>query len=807
MIKNFFLTAFRNVFKNWSYTLINILGLSTGIAAVIYISLFVQFELGYDNFHEKGENIYRVGVYGMMMNNEINQAITAAPMAEAMLSDYPEVLNACRIKRAGDWLIRYEDKKFNEKEFLFADSTFFEIFSFKLLKGDPKTALTKPNNIVMTETGAKKYFGNDDPIGKMLKVESDTSLYEVVGLMGDPPENSHFHFDLLGSMTRLPSSRNTFWVSHNFYTYIQLEPGTDPDAFTDKMQLMVEKYVGPQLEQALGINMEEFASSGNSFSYFIQPLYDIHLYSDLQYEIETNGNILYVYIFISIAIFIMVIASINFTNLATARASNRSKEVGIRKVVGAMKENLIIQFLTESFIITLFSLGIAVVILEVFMPALNNLVQIPLDIEYLSSWYIIPSLIVLIIVVSLMAGSYPAFFLASFRPVAVLKGKLKLGAKSGTLRSVLVIIQFVVSVFILLSTYTVSDQLNYLLNKDLGFDKENILIIRRSDALDNQMESFKSELKRITNVSEVTNSTSYPGVNFSNNAFFKEGESTSNTYLLNQAWVSFDYGKTFGFNLIDGRFFSKDYPTDSNAIVINEAAVKSLGLGEEPIGKVLLYPWAENEFKRLTVIGVVQDFNFKSLHTKIEPAAFTFIPGNWEGVVCVRLNPDNINSSIKQIQDVWESFNTGYPFEYFFFDDHLKDLYKSEQRTNSIFIIFSVLSILIAFLGLLGLISFISEQRKKEIGIRKTFGSSSVQIVYLITKDVFKLIFIASVISWPIAYWVMNSWLQDFSYRVDINLFMFAVITLITILLSLLTVIYQTVKAALKNPADTLRYE
>jgi putative ABC transport system permease protein len=806
MIKNFFLSAFRNVFKNWSYSLINILGLSTGLAAVIYIFLFVQFELGYDKFHEKGENIYRVGVYGMMMNNEMNMAVTAAPMAEAMKSDYPEVVNTCRLREAGDWLIRYEDKKFNEKEFLFADSTFFDMFSFKLLKGDPKTVLTDANNIVMTETGAKKYFGDDDPMGKLLKVEDDSTLYEVVGLMEDPPENSHFHFDLLGSMSRIGNSRSTFWVNHNFYTYIQLKPGTDPEAFTEKMQLLVEKYVGPQIEQALGINMEEFATSGNSFSYFIQPLYDIHLHSNLQYEIETNGNMLYVYIFISVAIFILVIASINFTNLATARASNRSKEVGIRKVVGAMKEQLVLQFLTESFIITLFSLGFAVVILELFMPFLNNLTQIPLSIDYFSCWYIIPSLILLILIVSLMAGSYPAFFLASFRPVSVLKGKLKLGAKSGTLRSVLVITQFVVSVFILLSTYTVSSQLSYMLNKDLGFDKENILIIRRSDALDNQMESFKAELKKIPTVEAVTNSNSYPGVNFSNNAFFKEGESTSNTYLLHQSWVSFDLGKTFGYELVEGRFFSRQFPTDSNAVVINEAAVKSLGLND-PIGKALLRPSGPNEVTRMPIIGVVKDFNFKSLHTKIEPAVFTIMPGNWEGVVSVRLKPENINSTISQIQSVWESFDKGYPFEYFFFDDHLDDLYKAERRTNSIFILFSVLSILIAFMGLLGLISFIAEQRKKEIGVRKTFGSTSLNIVLLISRDILKLIVIAAIISWPIAYYVMDNWLQDFSYRIGINYFMFVLIPILTIVLSLLTVIYQTVKAARKNPAETLRYE
>jgi len=805
MIKNFFLTAFRNLTQKWSYSFINILGLTIGLASVIYIFLFVSFELSYDKMHNHYDRIYRMGVKGMLMNSEINQAITAAPMAEALRNDYPEVAGACRLTTAGDWLMTYKDKKFNERYFLFADSTFFDIFSFKLIKGDPKTVLTEPRSIVFTESAAKKYFGNEDPVGKTLKVENDTVLYQVTGLMQDIPENSHFTFDMLGSMTTLRRSESTFWVNHNYYTYILLNEGTDPEAFETKMQSLVEKYVGPQIEQILGVNMQEFEASGNSFGYFMQPLADIHLRSDLQYEIEANGNILYIYIFISVAVFILVIASINFTNLATARAANRATEVGVRKVLGAQKKQLVAQFLTESFLITLLSLALAVVALEVVMPYLNNITQIPLAINYFSSWYTLPGFLLLIILVSFMAGSYPAFFLASFRPVAVLKGKLKLGAKNGMLRSALVIVQFVVSVFILLSTYTVSDQLHYMLNKDLGFEKEHVLMIRRSDGLRNQMESFKSEVKNLSGVVEITNARNYPGINFSNNTFFKEGEQT-NTYLLNQAWVSFDYEKTFGFEMLKGRFFSKDFPTDSNAIVINESAVKSLGL-DEPVGKNLLLPAGENEYRPLKIIGVVKDFHFKSLHTTIEPAAFTLLPGNWEGVVCVKLRPENINNTISSIQNIWESFTSQYPFEYFFFDDHMEDLYQAEKRTSSIFIIFSLLSVVIALFGLFGLISFITEQRKKEIGIRKTFGSTSLNIVVIICKDILKLIIIATLISWPIAYWVMNKWLQDFSYRVDIHFIMFLVIPLITMLVSLLVVIYQALKAAFRNPAETLRYE
>ncbi|MFP4023600.1 MAG: ABC transporter permease [Thiohalospira sp.] len=805
MIKNFFLTAFRNLTKNWLYSLINILGLTIGLAAVIYIFLFVSFELSYDKMHENHNRIYRVGVKGMLMNSEINQAITAAPMAEAMRNDYPEIVSACRLTTSGDWLMTYDDKKFNERNFIFADSTFFNVFSFKLLKGDPKTVLNEPRSIVFTESTAKKYFGNEDPVGKTIKVENDTVLYQVTGLMEDVPENAHFTFDMLGSMSTLRRSQNTFWISHNYYTYILLSEGTDPKAFEDKMQNMVEKYVGPQIEQALGITLQEFEESGNSFGYFIQPLTDIHLRSDLQYEIEANGNILYVYIFISVAIFILIIASINFTNLATARAANRTKEVGVRKVLGAMKKQLVAQFLTESFLITLISLALAVVAIEVAMPYLNNITQIAMDIDYFGAWYILPALFLLIVMVSFMAGSYPAFFLASFRPVDVLKGKLKLGAKSGMLRSSLVIVQFVVSIFILLSTYTVSDQLNYMLNKNLGFEKDHVLMIRRSDGLRNQLESFKSEVKNLPGVIHITNAQNYPGINFSNNGFLKEGE-PGNTYLLNQARVSYDYEKTFGFKMLEGRFFSKDFPTDSNAIVINESAVKSLGM-EDPVGENLLMPSGENQFETLKIIGVVKDFHFKSLHTAIEPAAFTILPGNWEGVVCIKLSPENTSKTVSAIQNIWESFTSQYPFEYFFFDEHIKELYKAEKRTSSIFVIFSLLSVVIAFFGLLGLISFITEQRKKEIGIRKTFGSTSLNIVIIICNDIIKLILIATIISWPIAYWVMNNWLQDFSYRVDIHYVMFIVIPVLTMLVSLLVVIYQAMKAAFKNPAETLRYE
>lgn len=803
MLKNYILTSIRNLFRNWNYTLMNIIGLSIGLTAVIFISIFVFHELSYDKFHENKDNIYRANAFGKMMNNDFHMAVTCAPMWQAFINDYPEVTTATRVRAFGDWLMRYEDKKFNEKNVLFADSTFFDVFSFNLLRGDPDKVLSNPRSLIFTESTAKRYFGDEDPIGKMIRVENDSVLYEVVGLMEDIPENSHFHFDMLGSIMTYGASRSSAWLNHNFYTYILLEEGVDIEKFENKIQGMVTKYVGPQIEQVLGINLDQFKDKGNTFGYTLEKLTDIHLHSKLEYQIEPVGDITYVYIFIIVGIFIISIASINFINLSTARAAGRAKEVGIRKVLGGHKKMLAAQFLIEAVILTLFSLIIAILLVEALMPSYNNLLQLNLDINYFSEWYIIPSLIVLLLIVGLLSGSYPAFFLASFKPVQILKGNLKGGSKSGVLRYILVVTQLAISIIILIGTITVYKQLNLLMNKDMGFDKENVLVIERSDALRNNMESFKQEVNNLPDVLSVTNSSTIPGRNFSNNAFFLEGAPTSQTYLINQAWVSYDYGKTFGIELTEGRFFSRDISSDSSGIVISEMTAKSIGI-EDPIGKRFYIPGDPVQY--IPIIGVYKDFHFRSLHHSIEPTGFTLMPGVWEGLVSVKLTGDNTSKTIKEIQKIWESFNE-YPFEYFFLEDELAQLYKSEQQTSKIFVFFSVLSLVIASLGLLGLISFISAQRKREIAIRKTFGSSTQNVVFILNKEIIKLVAISILVSVPLSYFFIKNWLTGFAYRIEMTGFLLLIVPLFVLILSLLIVSYHAFRAAIQNPAHVLRHE
>ena len=805
MLKNYFVTAYRNLVKNWSYSFINIIGLSVGLAASIFILLFVFHELSYDTFHKKSDRIYRAAVDGKMAKNTFIAAVTAAPMAEALLNEYPEIEKTVRVRKSGDWLVSHEDKTFNEEGILFADSTFFQIFTYKFIHGNPATALKNPESIVLTEKIARKYFGQTDVVGKSLRIESDTTYYTVTGVIQNVPENTHMHFDMMASLNTLDISRRTFWISHNFHTYILLKEGTDPQALENKLDMLVEKYVGPDVQQALGVSLDEFIGSGSSIRYFLQPLEDIHLHSHLEYELEANSHISYVYIFSIIAIFILLMASINYTNLATAKSASRSLEVGMRKVVGGTKRSLRFLFLIESVFLTLVSLFIAIIIVELLMPQYNNLIQLNLDINYFEEWYTIPGLIVLVTIVGLMAGSYPAFFLSSFKPVTVLKGKLKQGTKSSLVRKILVSSQFLLSIIILLATYTVYEQLNYMQNKELGFNKENILVLKRSDGLRNNMEAFKQEVAKNPRITAVSNAVTMPGRNFSKNSFFIPGSNT--TKLMNQAWISYDYNKVFDFEMKSGRFFSRDYPSDSSAIIINEAAVKNLGFEEDPIGKIIHYPSGPNgEMMEMNIIGVVKDFHYKSMHSPIEPACFNIMRGNWEGFVFLKINPEKKTETINFVKRTWKEFSS-YPFQYFFFKNDFNRLHKTEKRTSVILILFSILSILIASLGLIGLISFTTMQRQKEIGIRKAFGSSTRNIILLLNREILLLIIYSTIIAWPVTYYITHKWLQDFSYRTELNYTMFLLIPAGILLLSLVVVTFRSGKAAMKNPAHTLRYE
>lgn len=808
MLKNFFLTAIRSMLKQKAYFVINVLGLAIGLTSFVFISLYVIHERSYDRFHNNYENIYRVKVIGQMSGQVLDQAVTAAPMAKALIDDYPEVEKVVRLGKFGAWLMRYEEKSFNEDNVLFADSSFFDVFNFKLIEGNPKDVLLHPRSIILSESHAKKYFGDEDPIGKSINVEQDTVFYKVTGIVEDAPENAHFHYDMIASLTTLANSRSIQWVSHNHYTYIVLKEGTDPNVFEKKLEQMVIKYVGPQIKQILGISIDDFREMGNDFGYSLQKLTDIHLKSNVQEELEPNGNMAYVNIFSIVAVLILIIAIINFVNLATAKSSSRAKEVGIRKTIGATKSGLVYQFLGESLVLTLIATSITIVAVALLSPGFNQLLGIELIYDLFNNNFGLISLLILSVIVGIIAGIYPAFILSSFQPIKVLKGSFSGGTKSKVLRSSLVILQFVISITIIIGTTIVYKQLNYMQNKSLGFDKEELLILKRPDFLKKNLEPFKQELLQNAYIKGVANAKSIPGKKgYSNNGIWKENDPEKNTYLLLNNWASFEYAEVLGLELVQGRYFSHEFGTDSTAIIINEKAVEVLGLEEPVLGQNLLQPENNGEFSKLKIIGVFKDYHIQSLHREIEPSVLNIMAGNWEGYLLIRLNTTNLQSTLATIEESWNKYSAGNPFNYFFFEEEYNQLYVTEVRTGKIFTVFAILAIFIACLGLIGLITYTSAVRTKEIGIRKVHGASTFIIVKLLSFEVIKLILIATVIAWPIAYFGSLDWLQSFAHQTTISPLTFILSTLIALLIGWLAISFKAIQVALRNPVDALKYE
>jgi putative ABC transport system permease protein len=796
--------------KKTGYLILNIGGLAIGIASFLFITLYVINELTYDRFFTGYKNIYRIKIVGQFAGGALDQAITAAPMAKAMLNDYPEVLKAARLRGMGDWLIKYGDRKFNESGVIFADSTLFDVFDYKLLKGDPRMALVRPRSMVLTQEFAKKYFGDADPVGQRLNVESDTVFYTVTGVMQDVPDNSHLKFDMVASLSTYPRQANsTFWVSHNFYTYITVKEGTDIKSLQDKFQDMVLKYVGPQIKQIIGQTIEEFRQAGNDFRYILEPVKDIHLKGATQYNREPPGSLATIYIFGSIAILILIVAVINYINLATAKSASRAKEVGIRKVSGASKAGLITQFLTESLLITFSATVLAFLLLFALLPSFNNLAGRELSFGILINPAGLILLALFVIVIAVTSGFYPAFVLASFAPTDVLKGTLSPGSMSKKLRSVLVVFQFTVSIVIIIGSIIVNSQLNFMTRKDIGFEKENLLVIKRADAFWRQTGSFRTRLLEIPGVEKVGFTQNIPGSNFSNNAFFKDNDPEMKTYLINQGSVSFDFPEAMGIKLIEGRIFSRDFGTDSTAVLINEATVRVLGLKEPVAGQYILAPSdGPEKFTRIKIIGVMKDFNIESMHKAITPVGFRVLyPGGGDQYAVVRLSGTNIPSVIRNIEQVWQEFTSNMPFQYEFFTDRWNSLYEAESKTGKIFLIFSFLAIFIACLGLIGLVTYMTNKRTKEIGVRKSYGASSRVVLALLSREVFYLIAISSLLAYPAAFFGSRYWLEGFASRISVSPFIYLAATLITLAVGWLAISYQTIKAAGYNPANALRVE
>lgn len=813
MLRNYIIVALRNLWRNRGFAAINIFGLAIGLATSIFIFLYVINELTFDRFHEKADRIYKVWVSGKMPTGEMHDANTAGPMAEALLNDYPEVENVVRLRQMGGWLVRQGDRKFleTENEFIFADSSFFDVFSFNLISGNPKTCLTDPRSIVLTEEYAGKYFGDEDPMGRTLKIEQDTNLSVVTGVMQNFPENSHFQCKMIGSLSTYPERDHPArWVNQNYHTYIVLAEGTDADLFEPRLYDMVTKYVGPVVSMALGIDLDEFEASGNSYGYRLMKLTDLHLKSDLRFELGTPGNPIYVYLFLVVAILIMVIAGINFMNLSTAQSSSRAREVGLRKVVGSNRQQLITQFLSESVLLSLMSLVVAVGVVYLLLPGYNNLVQLDLDFNIFSRTWIVPLLILFAILIGIMSGIYPAFILASFKPTAVLSSDMKLGSRKSFLRRLLIVLQFTVTIVILIGTTVVNRQLAFMQKKEPGFGKDNVLVVHRSDVLRQRIDAFKEEITQHSNIVSAANSTHIPSGGYWGNAHWLEGHDRSEVLTLATYRTSYDFDKALGLEMAEGRFFSRDMPSDSMGVVVNQAAISMLGI-EDPLNTRFVEPsmsGGEDEFN--PIIGVVKDFHFESMHEEIKPMAIHFMPGNWEGKLIIKMGGGDRQETISFIKGKWDDFSIEYPFEYTWMDEEFAKLFDVERNTGQLLMIFSLLSIFITCLGLLGLISYATTQRTREIGIRKIMGASVQVVMRLLSRETLVLLGISALISLP-AYFGVKAWLQKFAYHINfqvgIYFLLLLAVTIFVLLLAMLTVSYHSYRAATANPADSIRAE
>jgi putative ABC transport system permease protein len=810
MFKNYLKIAWRNLAKNKAFTLINIAGLAIGIATCLMIILFIQNEMSYDRFNQKAEQIFRVVFRGTMNGEKMNESSVMAPVAPTLRKDFPEVMDATRLLQYGSPKIIVDNKTFKDANFAYVDSNFFQVFTLPMIKGDAKTALVDPNTVVITEAVSQKFFGNTDPIGKYLNFKDFNQLYKITGVIKAVPVNSHFHFDIFASMASLPDAKNGSWMSGSYFTYLLLQKDFDYRKLEAKLPLTVEKYMGPQLKQALGLSLTEFRNKGNNIGLYLQPLTDIHLKSDFTNNLEAGGDIRYVYIFGAIALFMLLIACINFMNLSTAGASKRAKEVGIRKVLGTEKYELIAQFLTESTLLTLFSMLLGLVIVKMSLPMFNNLSGKNLTLHFLQNPLIILGLLLFWLLVSILAGSYPAFYLSSFKPVSVLKNKFTAKRKSINFRSGLVVFQFIISVGLIVGTTIVYQQLLYIQNIKLGYDKDQLLVLRNSYLLGSNEAVLRDQLINDPRVANVTLSSFLPAGPTNTDmttSFPDDNRNKSSRVRIYQ--IDDNYIPTMGMKIAEGRNFSKDFPSDSSSdnpgVIINETLARVFGWGSHAVGHTVnLFTDNVGGKKGLRVVGVVQDFHYKSLHEPINPLLMVLQKSS--GLI-IKVKTKDIAGLLVTLKTQWDSFKTDEPFTYDFVNELYNQTYVAEQKTGTILSIFAGLTIFIACLGLFGLTTFTAEQRNKEIGVRKVLGASVPDLISLLSKEFIVLVCIAIFIAMPIAWWAMKVWLQDFVYRINISWWMFALAGLGAILIAILTVSYQAIKAALANPIDCLRTE
>ncbi len=816
MWRNYFTVALRNISKNKIFTLINMLGLAIGLASSILILLFIIKEKSFDRFHEHANEIHRLYIDGGIGDQSFRGAWTSMTMAPTFTEEIPEIEKFVRFDVYNQQLIWYDGEKRIEDHFLFADSSIFDIFTINFLRGDPATALTRPKSVVITREKAREYFGDQDPLGLPLSVNRDSNYYVVTGVIEPLPENSHFFADFIASMSTLEYSRTETWFQNSIFSYVLLRMGADPDVVQEKMDEVMLRHIEGELQAILGVGPEEWKEGGNRYGVYLQPLKDIHLQPDIEVGLEicfrpVNDG-LYIRIFALVAFFILLIASINFTNLSNAQSASRAREIGLRKVAGSDRRLIISQFLVESVLLSLFALLFALIIVEITLPWFNRIMELNLRMDSSRSFMLLPLFLLLAILVGFLSGIYPALYISRFSPVEGFKGAFLGGRGAVYFKNLMVVIQFTISVAIIVGTLIVANQLSYMLNKDLGYEKNQLLVLKRVYPLDKSIQAFCREIEKIPGVAGATNSTTYLGFDNSTETYQIEGREASKNFMFATNYVDRNFMRTYDFKLVgeESRFFEYEKPGDTAAILVNVTACEEYGI-EDPLGAVILETSFNGDTNRLRIIGVVEDFHHSSLYDPIGPYMMRFKPDqyDWAGYITIRLGVagKGIPITLNKIKKTWLSMTGEAPFQYFFLDEELDNYYKEERRTGKLALLFSILAAFIACLGLFGLTLYNTQRRIREIGIRKAMGAGILQVVLFVSREMVLLVSISVILAWVLAYLFMQDWLSNFPYNIGFKPWIYLLAALGAILISVAAVSTLAYRAAVSNPADVLHHE
>ena len=801
MFKNYLKVAFRNLNKNRIYAFINILGLALGLAVTILVFLFIKDETSYEKHWNGYERIYRTGIKADMMGQKMDAPVSCSPMAQTLRTEFTDVETATRVQAGRqEMLMRHDQTKVYIQRLSSVDSSFFKVFNYEFIQGNPNTALKEVNSIVLTEDTKLKLFGDKSAMGEIVNMDNRRDLI-VTGVVKEPKGHAHFNFELFVS----DNDVNNVWLSNNWNTYVKLKEGASFDAFEKQMKANFLKKIEPDVERFLKISVEEFQKQGNSFEYQLMPIKDIHLYSHKDFEIQQNGNIMYIYVFLGIAILVIIIAGINFMNLSTARSGKRAKEVGVRKVSGASRKMLIIQFLIESAIQSFFALFIAFILVELLLPGFNNVLEININLfnEYFNQTIIFSIIITLFY--GLFAGSYPAFLLSSFKPISVLKGDITKTKSGAILRKVLVVIQFTASTVLIIGMIIIFKQIDFLHNKDIGFKGDQVIVVPiQTDQMANNFRDFKSIFLKNSKVHSVSRASYFPGDIPNQNMYTLEG--SSEKYPFWNMEVDYDYFKTLDIKLSEGRLFNREMDSDSTySFIINEAAVNNLNIKKPLEQRIGTFINNQGDIEYGNIVGVVKDFHIEGFNQSIRPMVLRI--SNYTWFAAFKISPENASNTISFIENEWNKLEPTHPFRYTYLDQKFGALLRQQENFGTMFLFLTILAIIISAMGLYGLASYTAEQRTKEIGIRKVLGASVSQIMKMLTKDFIKLVLIANIFAWPITFLLAKNWLSNFSYQIDMPILPYIFATLLALVIAIITVSTQAYIAANSNPVNSLKYE